>query len=140
MSRLTWLISWANIISGIVIIGFIFFWSYYPYNILEFQDSVYPVETKTVKPGEEVIYRVRYCKYLPTSFSVTRKFVDGIIYTTSEVASNNPVGCHDNLVYIQVPKSLPEGNYSLQMIYRTKVNPIRTVEIIRTTERFTVKN
>ena len=114
------------------------YWLFYPYKILEFSDPVFPVLTKTVKAGEQVQYRARYCKYMPIGFTVTRKFIDGIIYTVPSVESNNPTGCHDNVVYIEVPKNIPAGEFTLEMLYRVKINPIRTIDIIMNTEKFNV--
>lgn len=140
MNKTLRITAWATITLALVSMGVFFFWVLYPYKIIEFKDSVYPVlnEGHVVKQGENLIYLVRYCKYKDQSFTITRSFVDGVIYTSPQITSNKPEGCHDNLVYVEVPKAIPTGKLTLEILYQGKVNPVRTIDIIKKTEPFTV--
>jgi hypothetical protein len=70
--------------------------------------------------------------------STTRRFVDGIIYTTPSVESSRPSGCEENDIYVDVPSGLPVGRFSLEILYRYKVNPLRSIDVIKRTEPFAV--
>jgi hypothetical protein len=99
----------------------------------------FPIENKIIKSGENLEYKVCYCKYTELRPTITRTFVDGIIFAMpSNLGINNPIGCGTNLIEIQIPISLPAGKYRLETAYRYQVNPIRTIDVFTTTEQFEV--
>jgi hypothetical protein len=140
MNKILQYLSWVTIISALGIMVLVGFWLLYPYKIITFSDDKFPImnENKTVKQGESIVYRAKYCKFIAVPSETTRSFVDGIIYTTPSVGSNKVVGCGDNLVFVEVPKTIPAGKYTIQMLYRFRINPLRTIDIIKITELFLI--
>jgi len=112
------------------------YWLIFPYKPIEVKSMV--VSTTQVESGGVLIYDVDYCKPAPIKASITRSFVNGIIFTTNTVFGDAPTGCHKNSVYIQVPQELTSGEYSLRVTWSYKVNPIREIAITRDSNRFTI--
>jgi hypothetical protein len=121
---------------GLIIVGG--FWSLYPYNLIDFDTNVFPVTNKTVKQGGVLSYQVDYCKHTKLGAEVSRSFIDGIIYSTPITNVNNNIGCHSNIVFVEVPENLPVGDYTLRIVFKYHINPIRTIELIKDTEQFSV--
>lgn len=132
--------AWAGILGAMALILLTGFWMLYPYNIIQFDETSFDVQNTNhqVKQGEELIYNTSYCKNMAIGTVVTRSFVDGLVYTLPDVDSNRETGCHNVNTYVMVPKALPAGKYKLKILYRFKINPIRTIDMIRFTEPFEV--
>ena len=121
--------------------GFILYWLLCPYKTIEFKQQPYPVLNlnKTVSQGEHLRYTIDYCKYIPTIPTVSKFFVDGVIFETPESLGISELGCHIVTGDIYIPKAIPDGNYRVKIIARYKLNPIRTEEVLNWTEPFIVK-
>lgn len=119
----------------IVVVGY---WSLFPYRTLEFKDEFFPIHNKVIEQGGYFQYVSNYCKYISLPASVSRTFVDGIIYTTPATTTDRAVGCHSILVGVNVPRELPPGLYHMEVIYQYKVNPIRTITVKHPSEQFTI--
>jgi len=136
--------SWLNWMSGISLLSAVIFlivvgyWMLYPYKVITFNDSVFPMSTKVAKAGQIVSYKVDYCKTTDLSSSVTREFVNALIYVTPTTINHRPKGCHVFTMGVVVHKELPPGEYYLHMTYRYKVNPIKEIIVEHNTEKFTV--
>lgn len=123
----------------ISVVAVMTFWSVYPYKVIEFKDEVYPIHTKTVERGGTLVYEVNACKYTSLSPSITKYFVDGVVYETPKVYGVVDPGCRKTDVAMYVPLALPLGEYKVKLIIHYKVNPIRTVEFTNYTETFTIE-
>lgn len=138
MSKTFYFFSYLVILSAIVVMSVVGFWLFYPYKTTEFRDKIIKVENDTVKAGEEISYSVSYCKYTDVTPEISKTFVDGIIYVAPGAVSTTKKGCGVNKIHVTVPKNLPPGVYHLELSYRYKVNPVRTIIINTQTEKFTV--
>jgi len=133
-----------NIISSLILIslfGTIFlvlFWTLYPYNPIVFKTEPHEVLTPEVVVGGHIRYVLDYCKYMDLGSEVTITFVDGFIYNTTPIPSNIESGCHSVVQSIYVPRALPTGVYSINTLYRYKVNPIRTIDVKTESGKFEV--
>lgn len=116
----------------------IVFWLNYPYQIIKFNDSLYPVITKTVKAGGVLKYSSNYCKYSNLAPMTTRSFVDGLVYSTKAETTNREIGCHTITVGVKVPLELPGGVYHLENTFVYQVNPVRIETVSHSSEDFTV--
>jgi hypothetical protein len=139
-TKLFTIFSW--IVVSILFVSILVFgyWAFYSYKVISFEQVPFPIinENKTVKAGEFLVYEVEYCKYMKMGAETTRSFVDGVIYSLPAASSNRDTGCHDNKIYIEVPKTLPPSYYTLSVLYRFKVNPIRTIDFVQKTEQFRI--
>lgn len=140
MNRLMKFFAWFTIISAIALMSLCIYWLVYPYNPIEFKQSPFPVRDKITKRGGYVFYTVEYCKYSDNLPQVSKTFIDGVLYTIPEaVGARNPEGCHTNLVQSYIPKALVPGEYVIQINYKYKMNPLRTIQVFTETEKFTVE-
>lgn len=140
MNRLMKFIAWLTIFSAIGLMIICIYWVVYPYKTVEFTKTPFPVKEKTTQRGGYVFYEVDFCKYTERLPQVSKTFVDGVLYTIPEaVGAKNPTGCHVNLVQTYIPKALVPGDYVIQINYKYKVNPLRTIEIYTETEKFKVE-
>lgn len=139
MNKILQVTSYITILLALCLICLFGFWLFYPYEPLTFKGDVFKIVNKKVAQGELLKYVSDYCKYTNSSASVTRSFVNGIVYTTPTVVTSRDCGCHKITIGATVPKELPVGNdYRLEMVYQYKVNPLRTITIKRSSENFSV--
>lgn len=135
VTKLINFISYATLALAFGMITTLFYWSVYPYKPIVI--SITAINT-TVKAGDSLFYQADYCKYMQLPATVSRSFVDGIIFSTASIVADNPVGCRTSKMVIEVPKGLISGEYTLKIIYSYQVNPIRHVDVVTVTNPFTV--
>lgn len=138
MNKVFYILSWFGIISAIAIVFITTLWLVYPYNPLQFATEPHEMITKEVEPGSHVRFELDYCKNSKIGAEVTVSFVDGFIYDSTSIPINIENGCHSVAQSVYVPRAIPPGIYSIKMLYRFKVNPIRTIDIITMSEKFEV--
>jgi hypothetical protein len=114
------------------------FWQFYPYKVLTFNNSPFPVMEKNIKAGGTLTYTIDYCKEINNGALISKTFSDEISYSVESELNNRPIGCHKINVDIDIPKTLPPDEYNLQLVYRFKLNPIRYVEVSARTEQFNI--
>ena len=138
MNKVFYFISCLTVISALFLISLVLFWEFYPYKVIEFTNTPHKIINQTVKAGDHVSFVFEYCKPQNFSGDLTISFVDGFIYNTSTVKSNIASGCHKEIYQVYVPKGIPVGVYKISAFLSYKVNPIRTIDIVTETEKFTV--
>ncbi len=114
------------------------YWYNYPYKTLVFNDSVFPVITKTVKQGGTLKYTSKYCKFVRLPAVTSRSFANDLVFSTPEMTTDRESGCHTIIVAVPIPRELPGGKYHLENTYTYRVNPIRTIVIKHNTEDFII--
>jgi hypothetical protein len=130
------------ILLNIIVMAFFslfIFWMVYPYKIVTFKTKEHKILTPIVKRGENLAYIADRCKFMPLVAKVSRVFVNDLEFpVTGFTYSKVDLGCLSQTIYYTVPKELPVGNYSLKTIYQYLPNPIRNIDYVVFTERFTV--
>lgn len=134
------LFAYLSTLSGIAFIFLILFWLIYPYKTITFNSVEFPINKTVVKQGGTISYSVDYCKYINSPATVTRSFINALIYVTPSTINERPMGCNVLNIQVVVPQELPPGNYYMQMNYQYQVNPIRKISILHNTEEFQVIN
>lgn len=121
-------------------VAFLVFWPYKPLEILSPNPLEIVNENKTVRVGEEIEYRISYCRNTDQQARVTRTLHDGMIYILPELWTNTGTGCHNDAIISTsiVPKTLPPGKYFLHLNVQFQVNKIRMISYTLMTEEFTV--
>ena len=140
MNKLWQIYAWGTVLITFVFLLIVGYWQFYPYKTVVFNDKVFPVVTKEVKRGENLVYLSKACKYSNVIVEISRSFVDDLVYDMPITTSNRELGCSTSVVNIFVPQSLPVGTYYLRSRYYYQVNPIRTIVINQDTEVFKVIN
>jgi hypothetical protein len=130
------MISVVTLIVAFFMIGTVFFWMLYPYKPAEIK-SVKLLSDSTIA-GDVISYELDYCKYMDLPATVIRAFINGIVFTTPSLVTNNPVGCHTNRVSLSIPQELAGGAYRFKTVWIYRVNPLREVSVSFTTEPFYV--
>lgn len=138
MHKLLHIYSWGTILVAFFVLGLLCYWMCFPTKVIDYTNNPFPVNEKEIKQGETVSYLVKYCKYADYVPITTRTFVDGIVYVTPSFSGNWEMGCHERTVVVEVPKSLPEGTYKIEILHSFELNPIRTIEMKLETEKFNV--
>lgn len=139
LNRIFHVFSWIVIVLANLLFVLLIFWFWYPYNVIEFKEPKFKVVSKNVKQGGTLQFISSYCKHMNISGTVSRAYINGIIYTTLPVITNRETGCHTVKVQLILPDELPKGKYHLHNLYQYKVNPIRTVTVTQETEDFIVE-
>lgn len=137
-SKIINLISFATLGAAFLIIITFLYWQIFPYHPMTINTRPLPILNKVVKQGEIFYYTLDYCKSTELPVTISRRFVDGIIYSMPDVTANNALGCRVQNIGIEIPTGLPEGEYIISITYSYQVNPIRKVEVKTHTEKFTV--
>jgi len=123
----------------IFVFGFILvmgYWSLRPYKPLTINNE--KLLTKEISRGQHLKVNVDYCKSMAIPSTMYVTFLDGVVYNTIPVSSNLPTGCHNITLQIYIPKALVLGEMKVRVLYRYQVNPIRIVDIERTSETFII--
>lgn len=132
------IVGWATIavlaLSTIIAMG----WLLGDYNVIEFKRD-YKTEKTEYFQGDRTYYSVDYCKYLDYPATISKEFVDGLVFTAVSPQAKLRLGCREQTVEMDIPVSLPPGKYRLRNTITYQVNPLRTVEYVRFSNWFTVK-
>lgn len=136
--KFMYLVGIVTLLGALATILTVLVWSLYDYKPLKINKEPMYVLTKEVNPGDILIYQLDYCKFNDGDVSISRSFVDGIVFTTPIIKASNEMGCRIQNISILVPQTLPAGRYYLKVDYTYKVNPIREVTVTSYTEKFTV--
>jgi hypothetical protein len=138
MSRLLQIAIWVTLgTAGILLVLFVY-WLVWPYKTTDF-NTPFKVLNSPIKAGEVLQVQIGYCKFTTEIPTLTTHFIDGIAYDapTRPVLSKD-IGCGTIVVLETVPKTIPPGEYTLQRVYHYHPNPIRSIDVVTTTERFIV--
>jgi len=126
-----------SLVSIVAMFCVFMFWWLYPYQTST-QKQPYEVLTKEIHQGEMMVYKIDYCKYTDKIPTVSRQFIDGIIYAVPQGNAQLKQGCGHATNSIRVPTSLPPGEYYVHATVVWQMNPIRTITKEYETEKFTV--
>lgn len=102
------------------------------------------VKTKSLYPGDTLIYDLSYCKHTDRTSIVKRELIDGQVISLQDIPGQLPVGCYTTEIRtVVIPETLVPGQYRLSVSIDYPINPIRDAffgpERTRyTTEYFTV--
>ncbi len=117
----------------------VFYWTIKEYKPIEFNQTPFEVKSKTVKRGEHLVYTVDYCKNSKVEPTVSKSFIDGVIYQIP--FDSQPFleeGCHKLDFQVYIPKALPPSKYKIVFSYIFQVNPIKEIKINSETVIFEV--
>lgn len=120
--------------------GYLIFWPVKTLTFAQTEGLKIVNENQQVRAGEELFYRVSYCRYTDRQAKVTREVHDGIVYIMPEMQVNLATGCFvDRIVSIgEIPKAIQPGTYSMYITIEFKINSLQTVTHTLTTEPFYV--
>lgn len=114
----------------------IFFWWFYPYRTFKV-NSIAMTKGEYTR-GESVAYVLDYCKYTAKPATLSRSFEDGIIFRIPPVESNVDTGCHIITSHIEIPSTLPVGEYKIKIHLSYQINPIRAIAVEYETGTFVI--
>ncbi len=86
------------------------------------------IEVTNVKRGQQYWRYVEFCINKRVPGFVVQKFVDGIIFGMPSIPNRGYVGCWKKSFPVNIPHSLPRGDYKLETSIRYLLNPLRIVD------------
>jgi len=138
--KILFIASWTGIVSAMVLLLLAGFWMFYPYKTTDYNNLPQKLDKRIVYGGQFLVIRVDFCKYTEVIPTISRSFVDGIVYTIPPYTGvDTKLGCHIRNAQIYIPKGLPPGKYHITTNYRWVMNPLRTIEKINSTVDFEVR-
>ena len=123
------------------LVGILAYWQIKEYQVLTPLEGNYEIEKTEYCQGDSFNIRLVVEKHLPYKERVLGRFIDGVIFSVPANHSNFAVGSYNTIISsVDIPETLPEGNYVYEeeVIYR--VNLLREVSYTFTTEEFRVVN
>jgi len=112
------------------------YWQFAPYKTVTI-NSV-KLEETTVTQGENLAVDLNYDRYTNLTSRVHREFLNGIIFTTPTSDGPGKPGHYDRRLEVEIPLTIPPGEYILKTYAVFQVNPIRQITVTWETEKFTV--
>lgn len=128
-------------ILGLLYTGFMLFWPYRTVTFNQTQNLEVLNENKQVRAGEDLQYKISYCRYTDKQAIITRTLQDGVVYILPPVqATKVAEGCADNVTVniATIPKAIPPGKYTMVVSLEYRINPLRTITHTLATEPFYV--
>lgn len=132
--------SYLTLIITFLFVCVVSYWWFYPYKPIVYLTPQYKImnENKTATVGGQLVYQVNYCKYVDVIPTITKRYVDGILYDTPQSKGVVARGCHITNVYNTVPETLVPGTYKMDLVIDYQMNPIRHIIYNNQTEEFTI--
>jgi hypothetical protein len=139
-NKILYYLSVTTIILAAVMIGYVLFYSLYPFQTVDYSNSPFPIlnENKIVRAGEEIKYEVKYCRYTDLVTHATRSLENDRIYTFQNIDVKSPEGCHTSITGVLIPKDITPGTYKLVSTLTWNINAFRAVVKQVETEEFIV--
>lgn len=132
-----WYLMGIGVVLGIIC-GILAFWAWNPYKTIEF-NSLYQTEKTIYFQGDKTFYVVDYCKYTNARASITKEFIDGLVFQVDSPQAILTHGCKSQEVPMTIPDTLPPGKYRLRNTVTYYVNPIRSISKTNYSNWFEVK-
>lgn len=117
----------------------------YPYEIVKFKKEdglgrgLYIVEDKVIKEGELLRYHVQFEKLSDRQGVMSCFFEDGILFRTPSTLSNQPVGVRDYIQAVEIPQTLPSGEYKYGCLVSYEMYFDKVITYTFYTDEFTVE-
>lgn len=121
-----------------IICGLFAYWTWYPYKTIEFK-SLYQTEKTVYYQGDKTFYVVNYCKYTDARASITKEFVDGLVFSVDSPQAILNRGCREQEVPMTIPETLPIGEYRLRNTVTYFVSPTQAISKTNYSNWFEVK-
>jgi hypothetical protein len=115
---------------------FLFWWSFPYHPIVIIQPP--RVINKVVKAGTALGYTIKFKKHINAICRVTRTLKNGISYTLTSEYPVNVAGDYNDTRYIIIPPDIPAGKFRFETESNCKVNPIREISTIYSSDEFEV--
>lgn len=120
-----WLCYFVLILAGAMLIWFMVE-AFYPFKVG--QVNTQPQTTRLgYRHGDTIFYTLDYCFYGDTTLSLSKAFVDGIVYYLPKEYITPKRGCYvDTFSSVKIPENLPTGEYYLLIQSQTDINLFQT--------------
>jgi hypothetical protein len=111
-------------------------WSLFPYKTMTVNNV--SVVDKTVEQGGVLSVFLDYTRYTDVNTTITRDFVDGLIFTTGPEERKSEAGTFRRFIEVPIPTTLPPGVYTMRTNVEFHINPIRDINQSFSTGTFIV--
>jgi hypothetical protein len=115
------------------------YWLTYPYEVLTINEHPLKVLSRQVQTDGIVMFELDYCKHMNIEGTISRRFIDGLIYSVPNITVHNEPGCRKVIITEDIPNNLPPSEYVMDFHYTYQVNPLRKITVHAHTQKFTVE-
>lgn len=114
---------------------------FYPFNPLEIEQPVKVLQDE-YNAGDTVVVEFDFKKNTSIIPEITLALVDGVVYTIPTYKPINQVGqvTGKRVAVLDIPLSIPCGEYHLVWVASYRYNTLRTVEVEYESEPFRINN
>jgi hypothetical protein len=138
MAKLAQFAAYLTLLIAFCLMGYIMFNLFYPYPTMVVENPA-PVLNKTVHQGEILQIQINCEKFTDKPGTVTRMFVNELIFVMPSYISNYMVGKSNKVSYsTRIPNELPPGEYYIRTTVSYDFPPFRTIVVSFNTEQFEV--
>jgi len=108
---------------------------------LKYDSSILKVEKPVYKSGDQVYAYWKFTKGNNATATINANIIDGVVWYLPEVKGVREKGDYDKLdVVANIPSSIPDGTYHIELNVEYQVNPIKTVKYHFKTNDFLIDN
>lgn len=138
MNRIFYWFSIATILAAIGIMLYAAYLLFYPFHPFILNREPAEVLTKKVTAGQDLIYKVDYCRHGAGSGKVTRTVVGDTFIPIPLVETVTKEGCGSNAIHLPIPEGSTPGTYHLEVSAEFHPNALRSIVIRFQTEDFQI--
>jgi hypothetical protein len=137
MQRIVNGISYTILVLAAIMIVLVVFMLYWPVDVGTVSKPL-PVIGKDFSAGGKIPVVWAYNKKVNIPATVSKSFVNDIVYTIPSYTSNMPPGKQSVVILNDIPQGLPDGEYKIRYSITYRLNLLREETIIAETVPFTI--
>jgi hypothetical protein len=132
--------SMVVIFAAIAVMLYFAFWSWWPFNVITYNNLPFPVDKEVYEPGDNIDYTFNYCKHIGARASVTRTLTNAsrTIELEGFESSSFATGCGEVSSAVPIPIYAQPGVYRMLITVDFDVHPLRTITYRLETQEFEV--
>lgn len=131
----------TTIATAVALVGLVFYWTVPNRQPFTFYTDKLPVTTPVVKAGEYVEWVTDFTQnYNGQRVSVDRALENGVAVFTPTTSYITKKGRSTINRRQEIPDYVPSGTYHIKITNYVRINPMKTVVVIRYTDEFQIVN
>jgi len=128
----------ATVVLGAGLIIYLYYLFLYPISTININKNPAKVLTKTVHPGDPIVYELDFCQHTNLKGTIDTSIVDHFIVLVPNETSEFATGCRTADLSVITPRSIPFGHYHIVTTFKYLVNPLHEIDTTVSTQEFDV--
>lgn len=131
----------TTIATSFVFLAIVAYWTIPSWQPFTFYTDKIPINTPVVRAGEPVVWTVDFTQnYGGQRVTVDRAIENGVSIFIPTTSYTTEKGRRTITRQQEIPDYIPSGTYHIKIINYVRINPMKSVTVVRYTEDFTVVN